>query len=254
MIVYSADFGPVATFAKMIEVAADEMEDEGFQSEIVDVASTIAMAKFATQVDIAAAASPRRLHHVYEWGEVGIPTGRLWNMVWSTGVNRTIGFNFRPSQKPVPHPEAAGHAQHIFTWKAPVMEDGRSVTIEPGEKGFLAFMEDGEWHYTKKSVTIQPGRDTQGQFTFLWNQYWSSQADSIIQQEVAVPYEAELGNAFDKLFQKIKPGNATAGVNIKPAPGTGGTVRNAIKALNRVFLSRARRRELGAQSGRISGL
>ncbi len=252
MIIYSADLSPIANFTKMIEVAANELEDDSFQEEVIDAASTMAMSRFATQVDIAAAASPKRLHHIYEWGEIGMPTGRLWNMVWTPGRNRVIGFNFRPSQKPVPHPEATGHTQHVFRWKAPVMEDGRSVTVMPGEKGFLAFMEDGEWHYTRSAVTIQPGQHTEGQFTILWNQYWSSQADQVVQSEFSEPYERQLGSLFDRLISNIKPGNAKSGVNIKA--GSQGKVRNAIRALNKGFVSRAKRGGLTSQSGRISGL
>lgn len=97
-------------------------------------------------VHMAAAATARDdLKHVYDWGLLGSPSGRLWQTsLIGNGSNRTVGFIFLPSRKRVPiDPELEGRAsfrRHIFVDKASVFEQGQEVHISRKYAKFLVYI------------------------------------------------------------------------------------------------------------------
>jgi len=104
-------------------------------------------------VDSQASLSPERLHHVYEWGQAGDPSARLFdfNMV-ATATHITLHSTFRQSQSASP----SGGAP--FADKATVMESGASITITPKDSGVIAFDVDGETIFTSSEVFVEhPG-------------------------------------------------------------------------------------------------
>src|SRR5574338_408 len=95
---------------------------------------------------MAAAAGARAdLRHVYDWGLVGSPSGRLWKTsLIGNGSNRSVAFVFLPSHKRVPiDPELEGRAnfrRHIFVDKASVFERGEEVHISRKYAKFLVYI------------------------------------------------------------------------------------------------------------------
>jgi hypothetical protein len=104
-------------------------------------------------VDAKARANPEALHHIYEWGMTGNPTGRLFELSMSY-TQRSIYFasNFLQSNT------TSKTSTEPFSEKAQIMESGLQITITPRNSDVLAFEDDGEMVFTSGSVTIEnPG-------------------------------------------------------------------------------------------------
>jgi hypothetical protein len=110
---------------------------------------------FYGRTDARARANPDRLHHVYEWGQVGSGSSRLFKLI-ATGVGTdtmVITYDYLKSTVPTP-------SGHVFSEKARVMEEGIEVTINPTNAETLAFEVDGEMVYTRGPVVVpNPGGD-----------------------------------------------------------------------------------------------
>lgn len=104
-------------------------------------------------IDSRAKISPESLHHVYEWGMVGSPNGRLFDFnVVATKRTINIKGKFLKSKTSPPN------SDDVFYNKAEIMENGISVTVVPVESPVLVFDVGDETVFTTKSVFIQhPG-------------------------------------------------------------------------------------------------
>lgn len=182
---------------------------------VVEFASRQMMDKFATAVDVAAAAAKESFAHVYEWGDeygdtsrVGAPQFRLWRMTSiGRGRRREIGFQFLPSKvpspiepellEPGPNGQTVNEDVHIFTWKAPVMEYGMEVEIRPklSKVKAMAFVDDetGEIIFRKTPIITVPGKDDHiGVFTGFYAAWWSQAAGQVFDQEIRPQLEADV--------------------------------------------------------------
>jgi hypothetical protein len=119
-------------------------------------------------IDSNARVDYQSLHHIYEWGQVGSPQGRLFNISFTVS-NAGLSFygNFTQSQT------IKDGSRVPFYNKAEVMEKGIPVTIEPVTAEALRFEVGGEVVYTKKPVVVDnPGGNTQGQFANVWDMFF----------------------------------------------------------------------------------
>lgn len=104
-------------------------------------------------IDSSARTNPQVLHHVYEWGQVGSPSGRLFVLRAKTS-KRVIHIygRFLPSRSMTERMTVP------FKNKAQVMEDGISVTITPKNSDVLAFEHNGDMVFTRNSIYVEhPG-------------------------------------------------------------------------------------------------
>ena len=122
---------------------------------------TITGEDFVAATDRYARANPKKMHHVYEWGKIGDPSGRLFVLKRSHILNGNlmINANFLPSKMPVPiNPELlvpgptnkVVTSKSIFADKANVMEEGHSINYTA--KKILAFVGNSG------IVFIRPGK------------------------------------------------------------------------------------------------
>ena len=109
---------------------------------------------FYKYVDSVARLDPDSLQHVYEWGQVGVDGGRLFQIEAFTG-RQSIRFVTEFQQSTSVSPTST----EPFYNKASVMEAGTMVTISPPAGGVLAFEgADGEMVFTPNEVQIdEPG-------------------------------------------------------------------------------------------------
>jgi hypothetical protein len=178
--------------------------------------------EFGRQMDLVAKTNPDNYHHVYEWRLTGLKRGRLWrSRVRGRGKDKVAAFEFKASRTPIPSPMERRHSRrndpiknvpmdvirrlsnrkHFFYWKAPIMENGTTVTIRPKYASAL-FIPLGEgqevqgfsrdrtrgYVFTKNAVQSNPGGGkTTGRFTAFWVSWWSGPAHQIFTQEV-MPY------------------------------------------------------------------
>ncbi len=170
-------------------------QDKKFVSTVMESIFAELDDEFTLRVDAAAIASPKTLHHVYEWGNVGQPGSRLWQTVLTGSPQTKVAtVIWLPSNKPVPvdpkllepgpNGKSVAKDAHTFVWKAPVMESGLNVTIYPqhSDNKTLAFIgSDGELHFSKKPVTVNPGgHQTTMAFTTLYQTFWSRTAPGLM--------------------------------------------------------------------------
>lgn len=108
-------------------------------NEIGVAITAIAHRSLSRFIDTEARLSPSSMHHVYEWNQVGKPLGRLWklNSTYKTGTI-TLSTNFKQSRTFVPIKNGTSRRSK-FTFKADVMEKGRSVRITPKKAEALFF-------------------------------------------------------------------------------------------------------------------
>lgn len=106
-------------------------------------------------IDTKARIDKDSLHHVYEWGQVGDPGGRLFNIEVSATRTSIIFYgNFLPSKS------ISDNATEPFVDKAQIMENSIMIEVSPKSSNVLAFEADGETVFTTDSVYIaNPGGD-----------------------------------------------------------------------------------------------
>lgn len=106
-------------------------------------------------IDANARMSPQELGHVYEWYQVGNPSGRLFDIEYVVaGSGLSFQSTFRQSTS------IKNGSNVPFYNKARIMESGVSVTIKPKDNGVLAFEDGTETVFTKSPVTVKPGGET----------------------------------------------------------------------------------------------
>jgi hypothetical protein len=121
-------------------------------------------------IDIEARSNPQALHHVYEWYQTGSPAARLFNITYTIS---NVGLSFKSNL--TQSDSLAEGARVPFKSKASIMEDGRRVVINPRSGGVLAFENNGEMVYTKKSVTVENpgGEEVQGSYERVFDEFFS---------------------------------------------------------------------------------
>jgi hypothetical protein len=110
---------------------------------------------FGQTADARARSRPGMFHHVYEWGQVGSASGRLFTIRSTNRGKQSFGitYDFQKSSVPVP-----GSEPHIFFEKARVMEDQQPVIIEPINGSVLSFEYDGKRVFTPGPIAVDnPG-------------------------------------------------------------------------------------------------
>ena len=106
-------------------------------------------------IDSKARMNPDQLHHVYEWGQVGSPSARLFEFSAKTTKQMIVitGTFLQSSSIPPGGTEP-------FVDKANVMENKISVVVSPKNSRVLVFEDNGETVFTTNSVYIDsPGGD-----------------------------------------------------------------------------------------------
>lgn len=166
--------------------------------------------RFEMDVDQMAYMNEDMWYHVYEWGDSwadrkgnsGNPARRLWKLTSvGRGDSRAVGFTFLPSVKPSPiHPEEEKRGveadKHIFTWKAPVMEYGMTVTISPVEalKGMLVFYWEKEEKVvaTSKTIVTKTDPNVVGVFTAYFVKWWNATGPAIFDRDIRPVLERDI--------------------------------------------------------------
>lgn len=108
--------------------------------EIARAAFTITGQRFVKAVDTFAISNPKRMHHVYEWSQIGRPNARLFVLERQSILGGTLAINvsFLQSRVPVPIPPQlltpgptgkSVTSKTIFKDKANVMEKGKPVSF-----------------------------------------------------------------------------------------------------------------------------
>ena len=106
-------------------------------------------------VDANAKMDPMSMHHVYEWGKVGMASKRLFEVDHTvSNLGLSIRSNFKQSTS-----IKQGSSVPFYN-KARIMEYGQPVVIKPRNVSVLSFDVGGEQIFTKNPVNVSnPGGD-----------------------------------------------------------------------------------------------
>lgn len=214
------DSGEEAYLAGYVKGISTTVSTPHYVASALEFASDRLKNRFEIDFDQRALLSPKLFHHVYEWGDswatrynnVGNPGMRLWKLVdIDTGTSKAVGFSFLPSVRPTPlHPQEikakVQQGKHIFTWKAPVMEYGQTVTISPVEalKGKLVFYWEkiGKVVATTRTITTTPDPAVVGKFSAYFVDWWSTDAPRIFDREIRPELERNVVPRVNGRFAK----------------------------------------------------
>jgi hypothetical protein len=219
-VVFKIAIDNVIDFLAAGDSFTEVMKDPRYLDAIVDEAFEKADDRF--NQGAAAFAATGAIAHMYEWGTQGVnkgrtnvrmdpmnPAARLWhNYCEGAGLNRTIWFAFRPSVANVPKPTVAETGMssevinqmnnHVFRWKARVMENGEEVTIARRSAKFLLIPATEEnrpymrnydikrgYALSKGPINTMPGYKVYaGNFTKFWMKYWQGLGYDIIEGSI----------------------------------------------------------------------
>lgn len=125
---------------------------------------------FYNYLDGLARSHPGMLHHVYEWGQVGNPGGRLFELTTAIrGNSAVVSADFLQSETTPPN------SDQEFYDKATIMEEGIEVVINEVNAKALFFEVDGEEFFRTGPIVIANpgGAATRGSFVKAFNEFYT---------------------------------------------------------------------------------
>lgn len=165
-------------------------------SSLIKAAHEVTAGEFVSHMTTTSFTNDGKFDHMYEWGQVGDPNGKLWrHILKGNGANRVAFFEFKASKKTVPVDpklQRVGVKKvHVFVWKAMVLENGLPVKISPKLAKYLVFIskknttnasssghgfENNGIVYYKGTISIARAGNQRinGSFTSEWTQWWNS--------------------------------------------------------------------------------
>lgn len=226
-----------------------EMNTSRFLGSVIEFAHSDLSQEFDTTMDAMAVANHAAFHHVYEWRQLGSPSGRLWtHRISGRGKKAVATWQWRASREPILTPEerasdpyntgdpmAGVDAEDIeqlsgrtyyFYWKAPMMEYDMTVTILPkfAKALFIPMWEaENGFIFSKSAIGGAGGEATTGAFTAQWVAWWEAVAPAVFERGVKRSIENDLGAAEKEL------GRATRGKGKKFKLGAVTNERAAFK-------------------------
>lgn len=228
LIGFNSDTREAAALAGFMAQLSLEMGTTRHIGPVLKYTHSLMVDEFINYMTVIAGAEPSRFHHVYEWGQVGDPSARLWQDVLVGGGNsRVATFTWRASKQTVPVRDdfkAAGVKQiHVFVWKAPVMEYSTGLTITPKRGNVLAYFTgptnpDNKYkmQFTKNPIRVKnPGGPmTRGAFTREYVKWWGGDAGSnVFNSKIKKVLEEDLGRmpieSATAPFRRIRSKNFT---------------------------------------------
>lgn len=190
--------------------AIKELTSPKVIEEIAKAAFVISGEKFMNAVDREAVRNPQAFHHVYEWGRLGSPDGRLFYLERKRILNGNLEIesNFLPSRVPVPRDSARFSkgpstlsSKNIFRFKAKVMEEGRQVSFITSKVTPLSGTEDGGFVAPGTRINIlNPGgiatKNAFAQFMVDW--YVANLNEVVYQSGILERIESEVARVVER--------------------------------------------------------
>jgi hypothetical protein len=169
---------------------------------------------FYEYLDGLARSHPGMLHHVYEWGQVGNPSERLYELRQALSKqSSTISVNFLDSNS------VSDNGTEPFYDKAKIMEEGIPVVINEKNANVLFFEIDGEEFFRRGPIYIaNPGGSaTRGSFLNAFNEFYTKYFMQFYLESIGFYKHFSNPQEFSKNFRSAvksrgasKVGNQTA--------------------------------------------
>lgn len=156
---------------------------DGFLKETTAQKKTIAskigkasIAEFYRYLDSLSSVNREMLHHVYEWGQVGNPTQRLYELKMNLKANAAeIVSDFLESTS------SSDDSEQIFWNKAKIMEEGIPVVINEVQAQALFFEVDGQEFFRAGPIVIENpgGSAVRGQFVAQFEEFYNNYLEAV---------------------------------------------------------------------------
>ncbi|QNN99137.1 hypothetical protein SEA_FAUST_34 [Streptomyces phage Faust] len=262
---FNVDTTEAAALTGFLQKLSMDIKTSRHISPVLKYTHVVMSQAFTEYMSAVAVAAPSRFHHVYEWGQVGDPTAKLWDdKLLGQGANRTATFQWRASKQVVPvradFREAGVKQIHVFVWKAPVMEYTKTLRIEPKRGKYLATFTgptNPEGKYQKRfvqgGITVKNpgGALTKGAFTKAYVDWWGgSGAQGVFESSVRKVLEEDLGKMPIEMATKpfrrprVKSLSISTPANSEAAQRAGAAAaKKYLESRSRKYIEAARARE-----------
>lgn len=173
------------------------------KSQIIESALKIVGKHFSAYIDNLARMDHMSFHHVYETGQTGNESARLFGFsIRKSSGSPELLFSFKEAT-------ASEKSGQVFKRKAFIMEEGKPLTIVPKNSSFLVFNVEGKDVFTKRSFILNPGgADVKGSFVNAFNLYMQNTANVILKD---MGFYDKINNMMEKeseyALSKINKGN-----------------------------------------------
>lgn len=160
-------------------------------------------------IDSIASANPTILHHVYEWGQTGSSSARLFDIEYiSLSGGLTMSATLTQSRS------IQDGSNVPFYNKARIMESGVPVTISPKNAKALAFNANGENVFTKKPVTVSNpgGTAVQGSFEETFDEFFKAYLSQSIFDVTGLGNQIKSSTAFKQNLSRGASGGKSVGL------------------------------------------
>lgn len=153
------------------------LESQAQEKTVASKLASTSINEFYDFLDQLARTNPGILHHVYEWGQVGNPEGRLYELKKILSGSNKVGIDadFLPSDS-IPD----GSNQPFYD-KAEIMEDGITVVVNEVEAQALFFEIDGQEFFRTGPIVIEnPGGEAvRGSFLRSFEEFYNVYFDQV---------------------------------------------------------------------------
>lgn len=169
---------------------------------------------FYDYLDTLARTHPGMLHHVYEWGQVGDPAGRLYDLALSiNNTSAVINAEFYQSEVPSPTSDVP------FYDKAAIMEAGQSITINEVDAKVLFFEIDGEEFFRHGPIVVANpgGTQTRGSFIKAFNEFYQKYFTEFHLKQIGFYKYFSNAKEYERYFGSAVKGSAASAVGRKAA-------------------------------------
>lgn len=280
---FNADISGAAGVNAFLQQVSLKMNTPAHIGSVLKYAHAEMSQDFDTFMAAMAPNAPSRFHHVYEWNQIGNPDAQLWkNVLRGGGNNRIATFEWRasksivPVRDPLPPPGGrdggpratlnSGNrpkAIHVFVWKAPVMEYGKTVTVGPKRGKFIVYytgpvsQEDGlmyqQVRFSREAITVKNpgGTETVGAFTKMYVDWWSKGGgqhvmNTTVKSNLSNKTSAAIREGLIVMGQRSRMKSINMGVmgNVQQATAAGRAAANKMfEALQANYIEQAKARE-----------
>jgi len=166
---------------------------------------------FYNWLDSLARSNPGMLHHVYEWGQIGDPFGRLYEL--SLSINNTsavVDAEFLQSETVNPKQRKGSNSEPFYN-KSAMMEDGAEIIINEVDAQALFFEIDGEEFFRHGPIIIANpgGSKTRGSFVKEFKEFYGSYFTEVHLRSIKFYKYFSNPKAYEKYFSSaVKGGGA----------------------------------------------
>jgi hypothetical protein len=162
-------------------------------------------------IDSMARLEPQKLHHVYEWSQVGSKTARLYDIKCVSNKNN-ISFFYTMNQS-----KAIRSGSNIpFYNKAEIMENGTPIKIVAKKSDVLTFEENGETVFTKKPIDVEfpGGKNVKDGLSETVKSFFNSYLSQTLLDVTGIKSQIKDLSSFKNNLSSAKKGGYQLGVSV----------------------------------------